>query len=101
MFDAIQRAYYEEARDPSKLDVLADLGQGLGFEREAFMALTQSTETRDALDEEFKLRNALGARSFPSVGMQRDGQFQLLTSGWLSEHELHASVAAAGLLGSE
>ena len=73
MFGAIQTAYYREARDPSRLEVLLDLASGLGFEREEFAAHMEGPEVASLLEADFNLRDRIGASSFPSLGIERDG----------------------------
>jgi putative protein-disulfide isomerase len=98
MFAAIQQAYYAGARDPSDPEVLLELGEELGFERHVFKSQLADTKTEAALLAEFKLRDQLGASAFPSVGVQRGEQFQLLTSGWVDAPGLRSALAGAGLL---
>jgi len=82
MFTAIQKAYYLEARNPSDDDTLADAAEGLGMNRHAFLAALHSEVTQAALNEDFEIRRAIGANSFPSLAIERDGQRQLVHSGW-------------------
>lgn len=84
MFRAIQHAYYQEARNPADLDVLTDIAVNLGIEKVKFLESMQAPETESALQAEFQLRNDLGVRSFPSLGIQHRGETQLLHSGWCS-----------------
>ena len=98
MFEAIQRAYYREARDPSDRAVLVELGAQLGFEAAAFVAAIDAPETRDLLAAEFELRDRLGASGYPSLGLERDGELRLLTHGWIDEAPLRELFSAEGLL---
>lgn len=98
MFNAIQQAYYRGARDPSNFEVLVEIGAELGFEPEAFAATIQSPATRAVLQGEFELRDQLGARSFPSLGLRQGEQLSLLTSGWVDEEALRSQLAARDLL---
>ena len=98
MFHAIQRAYYQEARDPSDLAELAKIASELGFDREEFAGAIQSDEARARLFEEFDLRNEVGARSFPSLGLRRGSETKLLTSGWAEEQDLRTVLSRDGLL---
>ena len=84
MFNAIQHAYYQEARNPSDLDVLADVAVKLGIEREDFLAGMQANETEQTLQADFQLRDELGIRSFPSLCVRHQGKTKLLHSGWCS-----------------
>ncbi|MFT5287655.1 MAG: putative protein-disulfide isomerase, partial [Planctomycetota bacterium] len=94
MFEAIQRAYYVDARDPSDKATLIAIAGQLGLDRQAFEQALDSAETKQLLAEEFKLRDQIGANSFPSLGLQRDGEFELLASGWNDEASLFALLRA-------
>jgi putative protein-disulfide isomerase len=85
MFAAIQKAYYLDARNPSDDDTLADLAQALGLDRDTFLAALHSEDIQAALNEDFDIRRSIGANSFPSLGVERDGQRQLVHSGWGDE----------------
>jgi putative protein-disulfide isomerase len=98
MFQAIQRAYYQEAKDPSKLDVLLAIASDLAFDVPSFATAIQAPVTREALQQEFQLRDQLGARSFPSVALRQGEQLTLLTSGWVEEAALRDQLGSQGLL---
>lgn len=70
MIDAIQRAYYLEARNPSDTDTLTALAQQLGLDGPGFVALLDSAETRAMLDDELTAARSMGANSFPSLRLR-------------------------------
>ena len=88
MFKAIQQAYYVDARDPSDKATLAEIAGEIGLDRKAFEQALDSPATQQLLAQEFKLRDQIGANSFPSLGLQRDDEFELLASGWNDEASL-------------
>ena len=67
MIEAIQRAYYLQARNPSDREVLVELATALGCERERFAAALDHPRLHAALEEERRLAAALGVRGFPSL----------------------------------
>ncbi len=98
MFSAIQRAYYTDARDPSDKQTLADLGAELGFDRDLFLKAIDAPATHAQLAKEFELRDQLGAMSYPSVGVERSGELQLIASGWNTESALRSIFKREGLI---
>ena len=82
MFNAIQRAYYTEARDPSDRGTLVDLGEELGFDRLDFRQAIDAPETHARLEADLALRNELGISGFPSLAIERDGEKSAIVSGW-------------------
>lgn len=70
MIDAIQRAYYLDARNPSDDDTLIALAATMGLDRDAFAALLHAAETRAELDAEITEARRIGADSFPSLRLR-------------------------------
>jgi len=67
MTEAIQRAYYEQARNPSDDSTLIELAQQLGMDGDGFRSRLRSPETVQALAEHMRLARQLGASSFPTL----------------------------------
>lgn len=97
---AIQRAYYREARNPSDVDVLADLAGQVGLDAEAFAAALTGAEAEELLQADLARARALGATSFPSLAVAEGGHERLLASGCLGLDELLPLLRAAGLTAS-
>jgi putative protein-disulfide isomerase len=70
MIEAIQRAYYLEARNPSDADTLISLAQTLGLDGRQFGALLNAPETHAVLGEEIARARSIGADRFPSLRLQ-------------------------------
>jgi len=75
MIEAIQRAYYLEARNPSDTDTLAALASQLGLNAVDFAIRLDAAETHDILEQEITQARRLGADSFPSLRLQIDQSF--------------------------
>ena len=95
MLAAIQRAYYQEARNPSDTETLTALAADIGLDPAAFEAALDSPETQTQLTEDFALRSAIGAYSFPSVGLLDGDQAQPPTTGWCEASVLTAALREA------
>ncbi|UPQ90107.1 DsbA family protein [Vibrio sinaloensis] len=70
MLDAIQQAYYLQARNPSDAEVLLDLAKQLGINFEQFAEDFSSPELNQALLEEIEFARRIGGNSFPSLFVQ-------------------------------
>lgn len=101
LFDGIQRAYYQEAKDPSDLQTLEEVAVAHGIERADFHSRLNDPATRARLQEHFELRDRLGANSFPSLGLERNGHLQLLSRGWIERDALFEIARREGLLREE
>lgn len=71
MIEAIQKAYYLRAMNPSEPDTLADLAAELGLNRARFAEDLASAQTETEFRRQLSLRTKLDVRSFPSLVLQR------------------------------
>jgi len=97
MLAAIQRAYYQDAMNPSDTETLVALAQGIGLDRPDFEQALQLEKTQAKLQADFGLRESLGATSFPSLGLERDGNLELIAAGCLGLDELRLAVERCGV----
>jgi len=67
MTNAIQRAYYEQARNPSDIKTLVELANEIGLDNGVFVSDIASKAVADRFALEIELSCELGARSFPSL----------------------------------
>ncbi len=74
MIDAIQRAYYLRAMNPSDSDTLETLAAELGLDRERFAADIRSAEVETMLQSDVALTRSWSVDGFPSLGLELDGR---------------------------
>ena len=67
MIEAIQRAYYLEARNPSEQATLVALAGEIGLDPKGFTAILEAPNTQRMLMDEITAARQLGANSFPSL----------------------------------
>jgi putative protein-disulfide isomerase len=72
---AIQQAYYLEAKNPADQEVLVALSEGLELDTGLFREDLAGTAVRAELDEQFRLRDQLGAQGFPSLILNSGSRF--------------------------
>ena len=70
MIEAIQRAYYLRAMNPSEPETLADLAAELGLDRSLFVEGFCSPQTEAEFRRQLLLRAKLNVRSFPSLVLE-------------------------------
>ncbi len=72
MIEAIQHAYYLEARNPSDEVTLVALAADLGLDGASFEAQLDAPYVHDQLAREIAHAHQIGATSFPSLRLQTD-----------------------------
>lgn len=73
MLDAIQRAYYQQARNPSDTTTLIELAHEIGLETNAFTHALEDEGTQRQLEQEMMHAEMLGVDSYPSLVMSTSG----------------------------
>jgi putative protein-disulfide isomerase len=90
---AVQSAFYRDGRDATSAEVLADVAQECGYEREAFLAALESPAMRAETKSDFARAQSTGVGGFPTVGLARGDELYLVTSGFASDDVLDHRLA--------
>lgn len=93
--NAIQEAYYQKALNPSDPDVLIDLAEQAGFDREEFTELLNSEETQAVLEHHLSLRQQWAVSSFPTLLVEAKGTLYPLIQGYLDKDKTLEFIDAA------
>ena len=83
MVEAIQKAYYLRAMNPSDYEVLVQLAEELGLRKARFEHDLLSSDTEQALYQDLDLRSQLGVRSFPSLVLAHGDNLSMI------DHDYH------------
>ncbi|MGA1933110.1 DsbA family protein [Arcobacter sp. YIC-464] len=67
MIEAIQQAYYQEAKNPSDASTLIELAKKIGLDEKKFEEDLKSEKIEEDLQNELNLRRSLKVRVFPSL----------------------------------
>jgi putative protein-disulfide isomerase len=94
-FKAVQRAFYAEAKDVTRPEVLADVAEQFGITRADFAKAFASQEMRDMTAADFEQSQAWGIRGFPTVVAQHGDHLHLVGSGYMPIDTLRERIAAA------
>ncbi|PKH05912.1 DsbA family protein [Moritella sp. Urea-trap-13] len=74
MLDAIQVAYYTQAKNPSDNSVLVALAKNIGLDIPQFETDLLALKTHQALLTEIRFARSIGGSSFPSLFVVREGK---------------------------
>ncbi|HJW55184.1 MAG TPA: DsbA family protein [Burkholderiaceae bacterium] len=100
VFHAIQHAFYATGWDVTQGDVLAQVAStalaetGFTIEPAAFRAKWTAPETIAATAEDFDQVRRWGISGFPALLLERDGNLDLVTSGYMNIEGLVANMQA-------
>ena len=95
MFDAIQRAYYREARNPSDAEVLVALAGKIGLDTQQFTQDLSSPETELQMQDGFNIRRSMNANQFPSLVIKNNASVTFITRGYNDAETVLARLQAA------
>jgi len=76
MIEAVQTAYYLEAKNPSNDDTLVAIAKSLDLDTTLFLSDLNATETQQQLEQEILFGRQIGAQGFPSMILEQKGEYQ-------------------------
>ena len=95
-FKAVQQAFYAEAKDVTRPEVLADVAEQLGLSRVSFAKAFASREMRELTAADFAQAQAWGIRGFPTLVAEHGDHLHLVGSGYMALDALRERLAAVG-----
>jgi len=94
MIEAIQRAYYLEARNPSDVDTLIELASGIGLDRAGFAAELSGDAVEARLREELAFARSPPFRGFPSLAVHARGRLYPVDVDYLDAEPMRRRIEA-------
>ncbi|MGB2427153.1 MAG: DsbA family protein, partial [Alteromonas sp.] len=94
MNTAIQRAYYQQARNPSERETLIELGVEIGLSKAEFVEDLTSQATDKVLQQEIAYAQAMNANTYPSVVLEVDQQFAHLPVDYNDPRQILAIISS-------
>ena len=83
MIDAIQKAYYLNAQNPSNEDVLIKIATDLDLDTERFKKDLRSTKVNETLLNEIELAQSISGNGFPSLILNTDDKLKKINIDYL------------------
>jgi putative protein-disulfide isomerase len=78
MLDAIQAAYYLQAKNPSDATTLITLAEELGLDVTEFEQRLDAEQTQQTLKQQINFARSIGADSFPSLYLQYQDDYHAI-----------------------
>ena len=79
---AVQAAFYRDARDVTREEILADIAAEQGLVRATFLASLKSDDMREATRGDFALTQSVGIRGFPALCAARGSELHPIVNGY-------------------
>ena len=100
MTQAIQQAYYQQARNPSDDATLIELAGEIGLDQHRFASQLLDAKTHQQLLDEINTARSIGIDSFPSLMMEHGGQYYPVLSNYTNVdqilNQINANMRALG-----
>ena len=78
MIEAVQTAYYLNAKNPSNDDTLVAIAESLDLDTTLFLSDLNAIETQQQLEQEILFGRKIGAQGFPSMIFELKGEYQYI-----------------------
>lgn len=88
MIYAIQRAYYQQARNPSEGNVLRELASEINLDINTFSKQINSDEIRSNLLKQIEFSRKIGGNSFPSLLLKLDDKIWSIKINYTDENDM-------------
>lgn len=98
---AVQAAFYRDGRDVTRGDVLADIAEECGYQRDTFRMSFDSDAMREETQSDFATTKALSVSGFPTLGTSHGEQLFLVTSGYVTDDVLEYRLGEIDRLARE
>ena len=85
---ALQRKFYVDGQDPGEMHLYAEICAGLGLDAAEFRETFESAAAKQQTQQHFMRSREWGVRSFPTLLLERDGQFIPLAVGYVTAEQL-------------
>lgn len=91
---AAQRAFYAENRDVTSAEVLGDLAERFGLDREAFLSAWASEAAKQETWRDYAMSQNAGVTGFPTLigGPNEQGVYGVVTRGYASSEQVMAVI---------
>ncbi len=87
-FTALQYEFYHDNRDPTELETFVNVLIKLKLSPNEFEKQFKKQETKEIVEEDFKIAGALQATGFPSLFAVINGKYYKVTSGYQKAEKL-------------
>ena len=91
-FKSIQQAFYTAGQNVREAGVLAGLARNYAIDGEEFLQVFGREDTRKRTLSHFQLTHKFGVRGFPTLILQQDNHYHLLSNGYCPFDDLRIKL---------
>ncbi len=92
---SLHEGFYVKRRDVTESDVLREIAASIaGLDADAFAGQLDTDAARDRTLDDFRFSHSLGVRGFPTVVLEHDDRYGLLSSGYQPIEGLKSGIEA-------
>jgi putative protein-disulfide isomerase len=85
---ALQHAYYTENKDLTKQDSLVNVSRSFAIDIDFFTKNLSDEKIAAGLEQDFLLCQELAVQSYPTLLIEKEGDYSLLANGYTKYHEV-------------
>lgn len=87
-FSAVQHKFYAQGEDPKDAGFYASICASLAMDFDEFLAVFDSAQGQQAVQQEFARCRQWGVRSFPTLLLEHDGEMEALGVGFVTTEQV-------------
>jgi putative protein-disulfide isomerase len=91
-YKTVQQAFYRDNIDVTSEEELASLAEQHGIDTEQFLEIFNSDNAQEKAKGHFNKAREFGVRGFPTIILQRDERYHLITNGYRSLEDIQLAI---------
>jgi putative protein-disulfide isomerase len=81
-YERVQKAFYLDNSNTNYVEAYLDFVEEFGIKKEVFKEKFESNEIKELVKSDFQFARKMGVRSFPTVLLESNGQFLIISEGF-------------------
>jgi|GEM_PF-126526 len=81
-YERVQKAFYLDNSNTNYVETYLEFVEDFGIEKEVFKNKFESNEIKELVKSDFRLAREMGVRAFPTVLLESNGQFSIISEGF-------------------
>lgn len=87
-YERVQKAFYLDNSNTNYVEAYLDFVEEFGIKKEVFKEKFESNEIKELVKSDFEFARQMGVRSFPTVLLESNGQFSIISQGFSTSEQM-------------